>query len=337
MTAPADDRELLTLMLGGWRAGCLLEAALTHGVFAHLASPGVAVPELAERLGWDERGLRLLLTALRSLGLVDRSGERYVRTPLAADFLDAASPRFMGNWLNLGLYGPRDLLAPLWNDLAGNLRAGGHGRFAAPQGREATLDYLRTLWDKSHRIGLARFVAERFPAASRRRLLDVGGGSGVHSFALAERHPQLHATVFDLPDVTALAAELNAARPGADRIDYAGGDFFAGELPVGHDAALLANVVHDWTEAQNRRIIEGVARALEPGGAIGVCDVTLRDDASGPLYAALFGIDMFLVSEGEAYAGAQIAAWLRDAGFRDIAVIPDDRSPYTLVTATKLA
>ncbi len=322
-------------MLGGWRAGCLLEAALTHGVFAHLASPGVAVPELADRLGWDERGLRLLLTALRALGLVERSGERYVRTPLAADFLDAASPRFMGNWLNLGLYGPRDLLAPLWNDLAGNLRAGGHGRFAAPEGRDATLEYMRTLWDKSHRIGLAPFVAERFPAASRRRLLDVGGGSGVHSFALLDRHPLLRATVFDLPDMTALAAELNAGRPAADRVAYAGGDFFVDELPGGHDAALLANVVHDWTEAKNRRLIASVARALAPGGVIGVCDVTLRDDASGPLYAALFGIDMFLVSEGEAYADAQIAAWLRDAGFAGIAVVHDDRSPYTLVTGMK--
>ena len=41
--------------------------------------------------------------------------------------------------------------------------------------------------------------------AEVRRLLDIGGGSGCFSIALAGRHPALHCTVLDLPPVCTLA------------------------------------------------------------------------------------------------------------------------------------
>ncbi len=321
-------------MLAGWRVAAVVETALRHGVLALLRPPGAAAPGLARALGWDERGARLLLTALESLGLAERDPDGvYTTTELAQPLVvPGATP--LAELIHLGLYGPGEQLAGMWNDLGASLARGGAGRFAAPEGDEARLDYLETLRDKAHRFGTARLAQELLPFAECRSLLDLGGSSGVFSFALVERHPQLRATVLDLPEMTSLARTFNAGRPGADRVGYHAADFFTDPLPRGHDAVLLANIVHDWTAAKNQRLISRAAEALEPGGRLAVLDVLLGEGTPS-VYGALFGIEMFLWSEGEAYTEAEVAGWLRDAGLADVRVVAGDGSPYTIVTGRK--
>ena len=78
--------------------------------------------------------------------------------------------------------------------------------------------------------------------AETRRLLDVGGCSGVFSITLAERHPDLRCTVMDLAEVCKLTPGYVAARGLSDRIDTFSADMFRDPWPTGYDAHFFSNI-----------------------------------------------------------------------------------------------
>ena len=64
-------------------------------------------------------------------------------------------------------------------------------------------------------------LAEKFDFSKYQTLCDVGGATGQLSIILANRHPHLHCTTFDLPAVEPIATahdqRRRTQRPGARR------------------------------------------------------------------------------------------------------------------------
>ena len=59
--------------------------------------------------------------------------------------------------------------------------------------------------------------------------------------------------------------------------------------------------------------------ALKPGGRIFIHEFILDNDLAGPLFPALFSINMYLGTEkGQSYSEAQLSAMLRANGVTDI-------------------
>src|SRR5262245_34672731 len=65
-------------------------------VFESLAREGATSPELAARLGFDLRGVDILLGMLASLGFLTSHEGRYEVTPVARTYLLRASPFYWG-------------------------------------------------------------------------------------------------------------------------------------------------------------------------------------------------------------------------------------------------
>jgi precorrin-6B methylase 2 len=158
------------------------------------------------------------------------------------------------------------------------------------------------------------------------RLLDVGGGAAAFPIELCRRYPGLRATVLDLPHVCALADEKITAAGLTGTVDTAAGDFLADPaLPAGHDVILLSMILHDWDEPTNQVLLSKCHDALPSGGAIVVCELLLNDERTGPPEAALMGMNMLVETEGgKNYSGAEYRAWLSEAGFTDVRVVPFD-------------
>jgi len=87
-------------------------------------------------------------------------------------------------------------------------------------------------------------LSQTFDFSAHRRLLDVGGGTGSWSIAVAGKYSHVEATVLELPTVADIAREPVAAAQLASRIDVVAGDAMTGALPPGHDVFLLANLIH---------------------------------------------------------------------------------------------
>ena len=114
---------------------------------------------------------------------------------------------------------------------------------------------------------LAQELADFLDLGGVQRLLDLGGGSGVISLALLEKHPELNATVVDLANVCEAGREIAAERSLAERITYHPADFLQDDLPTGFDLALECDV-NVFSEALFRK----VRGSLRPGGRFVILD-----------------------------------------------------------------
>ncbi len=135
--------------------------------------------------------------------------------------------------------------------------------------------FTRMLYDL-HRP-LAADLAGWLDLGGVRRLLDLGGGSGVVSLTLLSRYPDLSAVVVDIPNVCAAGREIAAETAVAGRITYFPADFLRDDLPYGFDLVLECDV-GIYTDALFDRLYE----ALLPGGHVVIVDDLSSGSGSPP-------------------------------------------------------
>jgi predicted methyltransferase len=99
-----------------------------------------------------------------------------------------------------------------------------------------------------------------------------------------------------------------------DRIALQKGDWNEDEFGEGYDCLLMGNILHGAGSQADMKLAKAF-RALSPGGLLIVHDFLLHNDASGPLPAALFNINV------GAYTISEILSVIRAAGFREASLI----------------
>ncbi|HNK16677.1 MAG TPA: methyltransferase, partial [Nitrospira sp.] len=88
-------------------------------------------------------------------------------------------------------------------------------------------------------------------------------------------------------------------------------------LPTDLDVVLLANVLHDFSEKDNRRLLRRAGRALRSGGKLFIVEYFLTTDETVPAEAAVFSLLMHaFTGRGRCYSWDEVEAWLAEAGFR---------------------
>jgi len=108
-----------------------------------------------------------------------------------------------------------------------------------------------------------------------------------------------------------------------DRIDFMDGDYLEDSIKGLYDVVWLSHILHGEGPEDCRKIINKAVSALEPGGMIIVHDFILDDTMDGPLFPAIFSLNMLLGTEnGQSYSEKQIKNMLADAGVKDMQRIP---------------
>jgi SAM-dependent methyltransferase len=306
--APLDD---FMQMIHVWRESRIVLTAIELDLFTAVGN-GATVAEVARGLKTDRRGTDLLLHALAALGLVEKHGETFSNSPLAARFLCAGSPDDRrGALLHT---------AALWHRWSGLTQCVRTGEPAArgPRDEADTEAFIAAMHSNATQRAPA-LVAALDPSGVR-RVLDVGGGSGGYAIALARAVPALRAEVLDLPDVLPLTTRYVAAAGLADRVTTKAGDLNTDDLGTGYDLVLISAICHMNSAAQNADLIRRAARALVPGGRVVVHDHVLEPDRTAPKAGALFAVNMLVnTPTGGNYTEEEYFGWMREAGLGDIA------------------
>jgi precorrin-6B methylase 2 len=301
----------------------LLVAAVAHfRVFERLEHRSLSHGALTSQLGLTDRAARVLLTGLRSLGLLDVTPGGDLTLPeTVRHHLLPGGDFYIGDYFSLASH------QPAVTSLVQRLRSSrpveetSHGPGAAfiyREGIESAMEAADSARSLTLALtGRARNVAPLLAARLRfspgDHLLDVGAGSGVYSLAALQAHPDLRVTAMDRPEVLKVVEEYAEAGGVRDRLTLLPGDMFKTPLPAA-DAILLSNVLHDWDIPECRALVDRCAQALNPGGRLLVHDAYLNDDFSGPLPVALYSVSLFTLTEGRAYSRAEVAGWLEAAG-----------------------
>jgi SAM-dependent methyltransferase len=330
LSSPETDPTPIFELFRGAYATELLTAAIAHfGLFARLAASPLLPDDLRATLGLAERPAIILLTALRAMGLLSLSDGKLHLTPLAREHLVAGGEFDVGNYIGLAAQSP-GVLAMVerlrtnrpanFDTAAGAAFIYRDGLASAMEQSESARHFTLALAGRARNVAPA--LAERIDLASARRVLDIGGGTGIYAIAMLRRAPHLRALVLDRPEVLRVAAEMAERFEAADRLELVPGDMFRDPLPEDCDLHLLSNVLHDWDVPECRELIARSAAALGRGGRLLIHDVFLNDDLDGPLPIALYSAALFTLTEGRAYSAAEYRCWLHEAGFETRPVVP---------------
>jgi SAM-dependent methyltransferase len=164
---------------------------------------------------------------------------------------------------------------------------------------------------------LAPWVARRVPVpAGARDMLDIGGSHGYFSVVLCRRHPQLRATVLDLPAAVEHAAPLLQREGMGDRVVLRAGDALSDNLgEAAYDLIMAFSLVHHFDDATNRRLVERASRALRPGGYFVIGDaIRPSSPGQGGQQGAFFDLYFALTSQSGLWNFDEMRTWQIAAG-----------------------
>jgi len=294
---------------GGYWQPCTLMAAVEMDIFSHLGVEELTAEELAGRLGGHPQATARLLNALTAMGLMEKSKDRYRNSDAARDYLCKDAPDYMGYMVQHHC----DLI-PSWSRLKAAVLSGRPVPNPDPAPDGITREhFLMGMFNTAR--NLAPRIAPRIALSERRHLLDLGGGPGTWAIYFCRQYPNLTATVCDLP-TTRTFAEKTIARYGLkDRIDFADCDYLSQDVPGTYDAAWLSHILHGEGPGDCSVILARTVAALEPGALIMIHDFILDNDMAGPLFPALFSLNMLLRTEaGRSYCQREIEGMLTAAG-----------------------
>ncbi len=123
----------------------------------------------------------------------------------------------------------------------------------------------------------AKALAKYLDLSRRQALLDVGGGSGVMSIALAKKNPRLRATILDIKPVCKVAARIIRRAGLGKRVNTLPGNIHD-RLPRGYDVIMMCDI-----GPVSGRLLRSVYRSLPPGGMLVLADRYLSEDGTQPL------------------------------------------------------
>ena len=328
--AEAPDPAHIMRVGMGFLASKTVLSAVELELFTHLGSRSMTGPEIGERLGLHPRAIEDFPDTLVALGFLERDGDgigsRYRNTAETAMFLNKRSPAYIGGILEMA----NARLYPFWGDLTEALRTGrpqnevkhdGTPVFDDLYSDPARLEqFMQAMAGGSARNFHA--LAEGFEFSRYQTACDVGGATGLLSMILAARHPHLQCTSYDLPAVTPIAERAIAAAGLDDRVWVAAGDFLAEPLPKA-DVITMGLILHDWNLDAKMHLIRSAYEALPEGGAFIVIENLIDDARRENAFGLMMSLNT-LIEFGDAfdYTGADFAGWCRDAGFREVEVMP---------------
>ena len=314
---PVEDHAIYDLQ---YRRHTLPVTALAQelGLFSLLETSPMSLADLAATLCISARACEVLITVCMALGFLERHADATIAlTATACTYLLPSSPF---------CYGP---LLPPDDPALATLRRAVHAAEHAGEQKAVNmgalpLDQVRAFIRRMHLLALpaATALAEQPSFAAVRRLLDVGGGSGALSCAVAQAHPTLRATLMDLTPVCEVARELIAGYGLGTRVHCVVADMLRDPWPREHDAILFGNIFHDWEDATCRVLARQAAAALQPGGRVFLHEMLLDEQKDGPLTVACFSVNMLLYERGRQYTARELCGFLEDAGFIDCRSTP---------------
>ena len=296
-----------------WETKILL-TAVKLDVFSAIDERPKSGQDIAGRLQADPPTLGLLLNALVAMKLLTKEAELYGNSSIAIKYLVRSSPQYVGHLLLL-----HDAEWNNWGKLEETIRTGKrtvdrHVFETDPELGSHVLAVLNRIGQRS-----GPDLAKRLKLAGGERVCDLGGGAGTNAIAFCQVYPDLHATVFDLPETLKLTEKTVKEAGLESRITLHPGDFNRNPLGGPYDVVLMSDILHYQTFDMNQDLVKKVYGALAPGGRLVVKDRFLDEAGTGPAWTTAFAVHILVnTQKGSCFQASDAMQWLYAAGFSSV-------------------
>lgn len=243
LTTKEDISNLLTSSVASMALGASIETGLLY----MLAEKPMSGEEVAQAMNIPGKRGHYWLQLLEGLGILDMDSQGYVPSSLTRSvFLDANR---LERWKHIAV-DEREQLAGVRNFAlyisdASIWKAQG---LTEPKGYvekmindfERARVFTRLLYNGYQ--DSRNVFAEFLDLTDVKRIMDVGGGPGGVSIALARKYPDLTSVVVDVENVCVTGREIIEENHLSDRIAFHAADFLTDELPQDFDMILYCDI-----------------------------------------------------------------------------------------------
>ena len=327
--------RMLQLITGYWISQAVGAAAML-GLADQLADGSRSASDVAASVNADTRSVHRIMRMLASIGVFTMdTNDQFGLTPLG-DTLRTGVPGSMKNFA-IAQTSPGHWLP--WGQMSEAVRTG-RSMSSSALGMELWDWYAthpeegeffnRAMGDLS--AGVSGEVTRSYDFAAYKTVLDVGGAHGILLGAILRANPHMRGILFDLPHVTATAADSLRAQGIEQRCDLVTGDFFA-SVPTGADIHLLKQIIHDWSDEECITLLRNCHRALKPAGKILLVEMVIPADNSQSMAQAM-DLNMLVLLTGKERTELQYRDLLAAAGFKMERAIPT-QSPFSIIEASR--
>ncbi|MFX0052554.1 MAG: SAM-dependent methyltransferase [Candidatus Hermodarchaeota archaeon] len=234
-----DIRTFLNLYISSVALGTALEL----GLFWELAVEPLEVSELSQLYNIPSHRIHSLCELLVELNLLERNNVTYIPSSLAHETILTKYSKEV--WAFLAQEAQKRF--PAMNNLSSFIHHPQSIWKAQGLKRSNWLVRIKTNPEYADRFtkvlyelhrSFAEELAQTLDMTGVKRIMDIGGGSGVVSLELLKQYPGLTAVVIDLENVCKSGRQI-AKRIGiADRISYQVCDYIKDKLPDGFDMVI---------------------------------------------------------------------------------------------------
>lgn len=304
--------KLLGISGSYWQT-CTLHAAVKLDIFSTLGTESISAQAAAQKISTDTDATARLLDALTAMGLVSKKEGLYANTPDSGRFLTKASPQYIGYMIMHHHH-----LVDSWSQLDQAVSTGQPVR-----GRMSSSDET---WRENFLMGMFNIASLTAPDLVKtldlsgcRNLLDLGGGPGTYAIHFCLQNAQLRATIHDQATTQSFAEKTVARFDLTDRIDFMAGDYTVTPVSGAFDVIWMSHILHGEDADSCQKVLDHAFAAAAPGALIIVHDFILTNAMDGPLFPALFSLNMLLGTQGgRAYSEQQFFDMLTTAGVGDL-------------------
>jgi|LGVF01.2.fsa_nt_gb hypothetical protein len=325
----------LLAIIEGYQKAQFFYQAFSTNIFEKLTNQLQSIENIAKNMECQPERIELLLNALTSLGLVEKTNTCFGLTALSATYLRRGSSFYLGDFINLefGIKQNDDVWKMLLPWLKGDSRDQGH------QPNEVfNTSFIRAMaqgvLSENSITKTMDLIGNHTCFDGEKKLLDLGGGHGLFSIALQKKHHDLNLTIFDLPQVEVITREYAKNYNGV--VNFSPGNFYMDDLPSHQDVILAFDILHPVESSKKTKVFKKVFQALNSGGMLFYKLWFLDENRIDPSRAAIFSLKCKITNtSSHVYTLDEATEMLREIGFEIENCLPFDDNGSTIIVARK--
>lgn len=141
-----------------------------------------------------------------------------------------------------------------------------------------------------------------------RHMLDIGGGHGLYSKSLCEKHKNLKSVVLDICSI-----EENEL---AENIQFKTGNALTEDFGTGKwDIIILSNIIHHFTNNENFALFKKISESLSSEGIVIVVDF-IRQSNTTKQHTMVLDLLFTLTSNSQTWNISNIENWSKNSGLQ---------------------
>lgn len=310
--------ENLQLITGQIFVGKAILIGYKLGLFKILNKGPSSLSQISNFISIKERGAQTLISCAAALKFIKFKKEKYHLTALGKSYFDENSPSYYGPVLDL-LIEQENLMsleALERSILTDNPQADNEtGVFTEKAIISNSIKFVTALHQKAYNP--SKKWVNLLSLENYKLLIDIGGGSGIHSISACKTNPKLQAIVCDRAPVVPHTKEFIKQNGLSNRIQTCSFDLWKDPFPKG-DIMFLGDVFHDWERESCLTIAKKCYTALNDEGIIILHEMIFNEGKEGPFLTAAYNTKMSVWTKGNQYTFNEIKEILEEAGFAKV-------------------